>query len=195
MDVPCVSVHSRCISSHKTDAYTLSFFEMRGAPSQPEVFCYISPACRDQNCTTCRLRVSQSTLHHRGSDVQASLRLLLPKPPSLGVAAFVPRTPALILPLPPLSVLLFTVSSLIQLHLPPARRPKMTTMLPLMRMIPLLMRTNNHRPKHRRAMVRHRRRNREDQIAHGNGRNSIGGRVRITPMLKLCLLFAQTLLS
>ena len=45
----------------------------------------------------------------------------------------------------------------------------MTTMLPLMGMIPLLMSTTNHRPKHRKAMGRHRRRNREDQIAHGNG--------------------------
>ena len=66
---------------------------------------------------------------------------------------------------------------------------------PIESMIPLLMRTNNHRPKHRKEMGRHWRRNREDQIAHGNGRNLIGGRVRIIPMLKLCLLFAQTLLS
>ena len=66
-------------------------------------------------------------------------------------------------------------------------------------MIPLLMSTtrNNHRPKHRRVMSRHRRRNRKDQIAQGNGRNTIGGRVPITPtrILKLHLLYAQTLLS
>ena len=37
MDVPCVSVHSRCISSHKTGAYTLSFFEIRGSTVQPRL--------------------------------------------------------------------------------------------------------------------------------------------------------------
>ena len=41
------------------------------------------------------------------------------------------------------------------------------------------------------SLVRHRRRNREDQIAHGNGRNPINGRVSITPMLKLCLYCAD----
>ena len=30
MDVPCVSVHSRCTTSHMAGAYTLSFFEIRG---------------------------------------------------------------------------------------------------------------------------------------------------------------------
>ena len=58
-----------------------------------------------------------------------------------------------------------------------------------MRMIPFLMSTNKHRPKHWRAIIpamgRHLLRNREDQIAHGNGRNAISGRVPITPMLKL----------
>ena len=81
---------------------------------------------------------------------------------------------------------------LIKLHLPPARRPKMSTMLPLMRMIPLLMSMNNHQRKHWRALDRHLRRNREDQIANGNGSSTIGGRVPITLMLNLCLLFAQT---
>ena len=37
MDVSCVSVHSRCISSHMTGAYTLSFFEIRGGTVQPRL--------------------------------------------------------------------------------------------------------------------------------------------------------------
>ena len=30
MDVSCVLVHARCISSHKTDAYIVFFFEIMG---------------------------------------------------------------------------------------------------------------------------------------------------------------------
>ena len=52
------------------------------------------------------------------------------------------------------------------------------------------MSTNNHPRKHWRAMGRHWQQNSKDQIAHGNGRNKFSGRVPITPMLKICLLFA-----
>ena len=37
MDVPCVSVHSRCTTSHMAGAYTLSFFEIRGGTVQPRL--------------------------------------------------------------------------------------------------------------------------------------------------------------
>ena len=35
LDVSCVSVHSRCTTSHMAGAYTLSFFEIRGRTVQP----------------------------------------------------------------------------------------------------------------------------------------------------------------
>ena len=73
-------------------------------------------------------------------------------------------------------------------------RWKMRTMLTPMGMIPFMMSMNNHPPKHRRALVRHWRRNREDQIAHRNGRITISGRVPTTLMLRLCLLFVLTFL-
>ena len=37
LDVSCVSVHSRCITSHMAGAYTLSFFEIRGRTVQPRL--------------------------------------------------------------------------------------------------------------------------------------------------------------
>ena len=35
--VSCVSVHSRCTTSHMAGAYTLSFFEIRGRTVQPRL--------------------------------------------------------------------------------------------------------------------------------------------------------------
>ena len=37
LNVSCVSVHSRCISSHMAGAYTLSFFKIRGRTVQPRL--------------------------------------------------------------------------------------------------------------------------------------------------------------
>ena len=37
LDVSCISVHSRCIYSHKADAYTLSFFKIRARTMQPHL--------------------------------------------------------------------------------------------------------------------------------------------------------------
>ena len=104
--------------------WTLQLQHSRGAFSSPWslVFCYISPACRDQKvynlwalCFTVCLTLQRQ--------------------------------------LCPGGVRVFDSSSLIQHHLPPALLLKITMMLPPMRMTPLLMRTNNHRPKHRRAMA------------------------------------------
>ena len=93
MPLPCVSVHSRCISSHKTGALHTFFFRdkgehrtipskslrtlqlqhSRGAFSSQVFAIFLQPAVT-RKCTTCRLCISQSALHHRGSDVQASVR-------------------------------------------------------------------------------------------------------------------------
>ena len=182
MDVPCVSVHSRCISSHKTGAYTFSFFEMRGRSKQPRLS---------------HFGLSNYNVQGLHSPTRGILLYFSspPWPESVQVVGFA------------FGCLLYTTEaamskrvfdcSLPQLHLLPARSPKMMLprqwsevsdfvarfctlrecfacdsrmavccltratcknvwhksytsghclMLPLMRMIPHLMSTNNHRP-------------------------------------------------
>ena len=45
MDVSCVSVHSRCISSHMTGAYSLFFFKIWGRTVQPHLSLYSPTRC------------------------------------------------------------------------------------------------------------------------------------------------------
>ena len=48
--VSCVSVHSRCTTSHMAGAYTLSFFEIRGRTVQPVWVALDSPTKTFKGC-------------------------------------------------------------------------------------------------------------------------------------------------